>query len=173
MLAVRAAMTAERSRGLAAGSGSSERAATVNSRISLVNALVRFASCAPLRYMMFLNWERPAIGTERCALANGVGSFPASTTSRMSAEHRGEILGGESLPADPSGWVLTATWAFAPAPFWEPFAAASCSGECNLLLSQMHRQRTAVKLRLKILAAAGITATFNPPRYSFASTLCC
>ena len=61
MLATRAATRAERSRGLAAGSGRPVRAAVVNSRISLVKALARFVSCAPLRYMMFLNWEWPAI----------------------------------------------------------------------------------------------------------------
>ena len=57
MFAVRAAMTAARSRGFAFGSGSPARAPIVISRIILVNALARFASCVPLRYMMFLNWE--------------------------------------------------------------------------------------------------------------------
>src|SRR6516165_7287234 len=61
MLAVRAAISAARSRGFALGSGSPVRAAVVSSRISFVKALARFASCAPLRYMMFLNWEWPAI----------------------------------------------------------------------------------------------------------------
>src|SRR5205807_9898186 len=61
MLAWRAARIAARSRGLALGSGSPERAAVVSSRISLVKILPRFLSCAPLRYMMFLNCEWPAI----------------------------------------------------------------------------------------------------------------
>src|SRR5688572_11473802 len=61
MFAWRAARIAARSRGLAAGSGRPERAAVVNSRISLVKTLPRFLSCAPLRYMMFLNCEWPAI----------------------------------------------------------------------------------------------------------------
>src|SRR6185312_5383512 len=61
MLAWRAASTAARNRGLAAVSGRPERAAVVNSRISLVKILPRFLSCAPLRYMMFLNCEWPAI----------------------------------------------------------------------------------------------------------------
>src|SRR4051812_10991454 len=61
MLACRAASTAARSRGLEAGSGRPERAAVVSSRISLVKILARFLSCAPLRYMMFLNCEWPAI----------------------------------------------------------------------------------------------------------------
>src|SRR5271165_1774127 len=61
ILAWRAARTAARKRGLAAGSGSPERAAVVSSRMILVKTLARFLSCAPLRYMMFLNCEWPAI----------------------------------------------------------------------------------------------------------------
>src|SRR5438128_3574011 len=61
MLAWRAARTAARSRGLVLGSGRPERAAVVNSRMILVKTLPRFLSCAPLRYMMFLNCEWPAI----------------------------------------------------------------------------------------------------------------
>jgi hypothetical protein len=63
MLAWRAARTAALSRGFAAGSGSPIRAAVVNSRMILVNTLPRFLSCAPLRNMMFLNCEWPAIQT--------------------------------------------------------------------------------------------------------------
>ena len=37
------------------------RAAVVSSRMILVNTLARFLSCAPFRYMMFLNCEWPAI----------------------------------------------------------------------------------------------------------------
>src|SRR5690242_20247013 len=61
MFASRAATTAARRRGFAAGSGSPVLAATVSSRMILVKTLARFASCAPLRYMMFLNCERPAM----------------------------------------------------------------------------------------------------------------
>src|SRR6266436_1315104 len=61
MLAWRAASTAARSRGFAAGSGRPMRAAVVNSRISLVKTLPRFLSCAPFRNMMFLNCEWPDI----------------------------------------------------------------------------------------------------------------
>src|SRR5258706_16336181 len=61
MLAWRAARTAARSRGLALGSGRPERAAVVSSRMILVKTLARFLSCAPFRYMMFLNCEWPAI----------------------------------------------------------------------------------------------------------------
>jgi len=59
----RAAITAERSRGFMSGSGTPDLAATVISRESLENIAERFLSCAPLRYMMFLNLEWPAIGT--------------------------------------------------------------------------------------------------------------
>src|ERR1700746_3902257 len=61
MFACRAASTAARSRGFAAGSGNPVRAAVVSSRMILVNTLARFLSCAPFRYMMFLNCEWPAI----------------------------------------------------------------------------------------------------------------
>src|SRR3712207_1125848 len=58
----RAASTAARSRGFASGSGRPIFAATVISRESLENIAERFLSCAPLRYMMFLNLLWPAIG---------------------------------------------------------------------------------------------------------------
>src|SRR5207302_11387881 len=76
MLAWRAARIAARSRGLAAGSGRPERAAVVNSRISLVKVLPRFLSCAPFRYMMFLNCEWPAIAHSR--IQNGFNSRAAT-----------------------------------------------------------------------------------------------
>src|SRR5208337_3745693 len=61
MFACRAARTAARSRGLDPGSGRPVRAAVVSSRMILVKTLARFLSCAPFRYMMFLNCEWPAI----------------------------------------------------------------------------------------------------------------
>src|SRR2546430_10859472 len=61
MLAERAARMAARNRGLALGSGRPERAAVTSSRMILVKTLARFLSCAPFRYMMFLNCEWPAI----------------------------------------------------------------------------------------------------------------
>src|SRR5438309_9390588 len=61
MLAARAARTAARNRGLTLGSGRPERAAVVSARMILVKILPRFLSCAPFRYMMFLNCEWPAI----------------------------------------------------------------------------------------------------------------
>src|SRR3954452_558924 len=82
MLAWRAASTAARSRGLAAGSGNPVRADVVNSRMSLVKILPRFLSCAPLRYMMFLNCEWPAISAGpnsfRYGLHNAGPTHPSS-----------------------------------------------------------------------------------------------
>src|SRR4029453_11333246 len=52
---------APRSLGLKAGSGSPSFADTVISRASLPNSLERALSWRPLRCMMFLNWEWPAI----------------------------------------------------------------------------------------------------------------
>src|ERR1700744_3838815 len=63
-------MIAARRRGLAAGSAWPVFAATVNSRMILVKILARFLSCAPFRYMMFLNCEWPAMS--RCGSLSGV-----------------------------------------------------------------------------------------------------
>ena len=57
----RAAITAERSRAFIVTSGRPAFAATVISRLSLEKSEERFLSCAPLRYMMFLYLEWPAI----------------------------------------------------------------------------------------------------------------
>ncbi|MNC99856.1 hypothetical protein D3C83_182830 [compost metagenome] len=56
-----AALTAARRRAFMSGSGRPDLAATVISRASLENIAERFLSCAPLRYMMFLNLLWPAI----------------------------------------------------------------------------------------------------------------
>ena len=61
MFSWRAAMTAARSRGFMTGSGVPSLAATVISRASLPNSFDFWASCLPLRCMMFLNWEWPAM----------------------------------------------------------------------------------------------------------------
>src|SRR5215831_10371062 len=61
MFSTRAARTAARRRGFMAGSGKPSLAATVISRASLLNSLDFTASCRPLRCMMFLNCECPAI----------------------------------------------------------------------------------------------------------------
>src|SRR6187401_2846566 len=59
--AARALLHASRRRGFMSGSGMPDLAATVISRESLEKAAERFLSCAPLRCMMFLNLEWPAI----------------------------------------------------------------------------------------------------------------
>src|SRR5215471_11310519 len=63
MFSARAAIMAARSRGFIAGSGRPILAATVISRASLLNSLDFTASCRPLRCMMFLNCECPAIAS--------------------------------------------------------------------------------------------------------------
>src|SRR3546814_11116463 len=57
----RAAIMAARRRAFIAGSGRPILAATVISRLSFENKAERFLSCAPLRCMMFLNLEWPAM----------------------------------------------------------------------------------------------------------------
>src|SRR6202030_730328 len=61
MFSARAAMIAARSRGFMAGSGVPSLAETVISRASLPNNFDFAASCRPLRCMMFLNCEWPAL----------------------------------------------------------------------------------------------------------------
>src|SRR3979409_107626 len=62
MFSWRAEMIAARSRAFIEGSGWPILAATVISRASLPNSFDFWASCRPLRCMMFLNWEWPAMG---------------------------------------------------------------------------------------------------------------
>src|SRR5690349_3340508 len=76
MFACFAAMTAARSRGFELVSGRPVRAAVVSSRMILVKTLARFLSCAPFRYMMFLNWECPAIG-DRSSQRSAAGTIPS------------------------------------------------------------------------------------------------
>src|SRR5882757_3865536 len=61
MFSCRAEMMAARSRAFIEGSGWPILAATVISRASLENNFDFWASCRPLRCMMFLNWECPAM----------------------------------------------------------------------------------------------------------------
>src|SRR4029453_7209751 len=61
MFSWRAEMMAARSRGFMAGSGWPILAATVISRASLPKSFDFWASWRPLRCMMFLNWEWPAM----------------------------------------------------------------------------------------------------------------
>src|SRR3546814_12520461 len=78
------------------GSGVPIFAATVISRLSLEKSAERFLSCAPLRYMMFLNLEWPAIGAlqlrwllrpRRVCLNLGLGSG-RGYTARLSTKTR-------------------------------------------------------------------------------------
>ena len=55
------ALTDNRNRAFIEGSGWPILAATVISRASLLNSFDFWASCRPLRCMMFLNWECPAM----------------------------------------------------------------------------------------------------------------
>src|SRR5438552_5029464 len=61
MFSWRAEMIAARNRAFIVGSGWPILAATVISRASLLNSFDFCASCRPLRCMMFLNWECPAM----------------------------------------------------------------------------------------------------------------
>src|SRR5271155_1849530 len=61
MFSARAAIMAARKRGFMSGSGRPTLADTVISRASLPNSLDFTASCRPLRCMIFLNCECPAI----------------------------------------------------------------------------------------------------------------
>src|ERR1043166_165746 len=63
MFSARAARMAAPSRGFIPGSGSPSFAATVISRASLEKSFERTASCRPLRCMMFLNCECPAMAS--------------------------------------------------------------------------------------------------------------
>src|SRR5690606_8651527 len=99
--AARALLTARRRRGFMSGSGMPDFAATVISRLSLENAAERFLSCAPLRCMMFLNLEWPAMGArlsrsaEKWQLLNrgAQARHPLATarSGRSLVEHGGKI----------------------------------------------------------------------------------
>src|SRR5690242_7618332 len=73
MFSWRAATTAALKRGFMAGSGVPSLAATVISRASLPKSFDFWASCRPLRCMMFLNWEWPAIAGSRDSQGNDGG----------------------------------------------------------------------------------------------------
>src|SRR4028119_2410399 len=71
MFSARAARIAARRRGFMLGSGMPILAATVISRASLEKTLERTASTLPLRCMMFLNCECPAIRASEDAAEGG------------------------------------------------------------------------------------------------------
>src|ERR1700693_4897738 len=103
MLACRAATIAARSRGFDAGSGRPWRAETVISRISLANCRPRRASWAPLRCMMFLNWECPAIAHESVF---DIHSPRAESTLRGHEEAR--VTDAPGWPGIPPRWTSSA-----------------------------------------------------------------
>src|SRR4029079_5252610 len=80
-------MTAARSRALASGSGRPIFAPTVSSRLSLEKRAERFLSCAPFRYMMFLNLLWPAIAR----------SLRQPQRLAISLQHRVLLLAGVGL----------------------------------------------------------------------------
>src|SRR6188472_182383 len=96
--AARALLTASRSRGFMSGSGMPDFAATVISRESLENAAERFLSCAPLRCMMFLNLEWPAIGFAYLE-ANGCGALHLAQASEQPLPPP-DVAPAAHLPAD-------------------------------------------------------------------------
>src|SRR5712671_339026 len=106
MLAWRAARTAARSRGLALGSGRPERAAVVNSRMILVKTLPRLLSCAPFRYMMFLNCEWPDIFAYPASCAGrtpaiAISNLPLNANYQANMAGLGRIGGRDAIV----GWA--------------------------------------------------------------------
>src|SRR3954466_8128137 len=86
MFSARAARMAARRRGFMFGSGSPILAATVISRASLEKTLERTASTLPLRCMMFLNCECPAIGAS-------VQSWPRASGASEPRDDDGGLYG--------------------------------------------------------------------------------
>src|SRR5947209_6984527 len=94
MLCARAARTAARRRGFMFGSGSPVLAATVISRASLPNSLERAASWRPLRCMMFLNCECPAMAR------NGLWSARLIRCRGGEIQEAREVLARTKAPAE-------------------------------------------------------------------------
>src|ERR1700735_4984119 len=90
-------MMAARSRAFIAGSGWPSLAATVISRASLLNSFDFWASCRPLRCMMFLNWECPAmrflLGFVRNGWVGGWKARPPRAADNIRAEYPQIVLG--------------------------------------------------------------------------------
>src|SRR5580698_7111825 len=104
MLASRAAATAARNRGLAAGSGRPWPAATVISRISRANSRPRRASCAPLRCMMFLNCECPAI----FSAVGCRGRWAVDIAFRQATHRRRRVADAPGWPGIEARWTSSA-----------------------------------------------------------------
>src|SRR5882757_4029778 len=97
MFSWRAEMIAARSRAFIAGSGWPILAATVISRASLPNNFDFWASCRPLRCMMFLNWEWPAMHISWDSFGNGGGKArpyrPPTLQNQRFASPLGMLVG--------------------------------------------------------------------------------
>src|SRR4029079_9580750 len=87
MFSWRAEMIAARSRAFIEGSGWPILAATVISRASLENSFDFWASCWPLRCMMFLNWECPAMRGSHRALMDGKRGVIGRKVHKIKADH--------------------------------------------------------------------------------------
>src|SRR3954471_10368545 len=98
MFSWRAEMIAARSRAFIDGSGWPILAATVISRASLPNSFDFWASCFPLRCMMFLNWEWPAMRVSRDSLGNGGGKRGLIGRRPAKIKDLGAFLGKRLLP---------------------------------------------------------------------------
>src|SRR5687768_6926752 len=97
--AARALLTASRNRGFMSGSGMPDLAATVSSRLSLEKAAERFLSCAPLRCMMFLNLEWPAMGFQIVRVSEGCAPLQRAGASEQPLPPA-DIAPLPKLPAD-------------------------------------------------------------------------
>src|SRR5206468_3483133 len=84
-----------------------------SSRMILVKTLARFLSCAPFRYMMFLNCEWPAIDFYAASLRHSAGRLWGVGLTIQ--------YGRIGASRDPVGHRL-------PAPLWRP-GAGSASGQ--------------------------------------------
>src|SRR5664279_865325 len=100
MFSWRAEMIAARSRAFIEGSGWPNLAATVISRASLLNSFDFWASCRPLRCMMFLNWECPAIRSS-FRIVRDVGGWKARRYRPVIGQNQrfGADFGMKVLPA--------------------------------------------------------------------------
>src|SRR5580700_9522520 len=97
MFSARAAMMAARSRAFMAGSGVPSLAETVISRASLPNNFDFTASCRPLRCMMFLNCEWPAI-VHSLRLSRHVIFPPLRERNTGAIRHARGRIGGADRP---------------------------------------------------------------------------
>src|ERR1700754_4432204 len=100
MFSWRAEMMAARSRAFIAGSGWPNLAATVISRASLPNSFDFWASCRPLRCMMFLNWEWPAMRVSLRNRSDVGGARPYRPPSREIKGLARYLVAGRARPPE-------------------------------------------------------------------------